>query len=339
MRAASWVACATAILTVAPFSDTAAAQVVLRQRCEPGSVTYETTGSVRQRVSLLGQTVDSSIDQTMLLDVTTGEPNERGEREIAYRPQRLTIMTRSGDERLAFDSSAPADLRAARQDDATPTLRLFAALAEATWSLTVDESLSVREFRGRDRVLEGLDPAIARGLAPQFEPEYLRRQAQEELQPFSDRPVRPGDRWRRTREQLLEGGVTLRIDEEFRYVGEIEAAGERQHQVDWRCVAARLVVPDAEPTNDAERTNDAEPTNDAEAPAPDSEEQPTIEYGTLRVVESRGELRLSRASGRIESSERHLVLTGPLALRLGERKVDGTVELTLDERQRRIIEP
>ncbi|HRE99359.1 MAG TPA: hypothetical protein PLI18_02505 [Pirellulaceae bacterium] len=326
MRAASMIACSTAVLAVIACSGTAAAQVVLRQRCEPGSVTYETTGAVRQRVSLLGQTVDSSIDQAMTLEVTTGAPNERGEREIAYRPRRLTISTRSGDERLAFDSADPDDLRSARHEDAAPTLRLFAALSEATWSLTVDESLSVREFRGRERVLDGLDPDTARGLAPQFEPEYLRRQAQEELQPFADRPVRPGDRWRRSREQLLEGGVTLRIDEEFRYVGEIDAAGERQHQVDWRCVAARLVVPDPESNVDAD------------APARDAATQPTIDYGTLRVVESRGELRLSQASGRIESSERHLVLTGPLTLRLGERQIEGTVDLTLDERQRRIIE-
>jgi len=292
-------------------------QVRLTARFDESTTSrYETGTTTRQTITLGSRTSENSFSQTMELEIAT-DRRDAGRLTVNYRPTRLQVESVRDGERFSFDSSRPIEPALAEGDSpAAASNRLFAAFAESPWRIVVDDDLQVLEFLGRDELLDRLDPAVAESLRPQFEPEYLKRQAEVELRPFPDRALRVGDRWRRERDLILEAGMRLKLTEECRYLGVRSIAGSDRHRVELKCVEASL---EAEDSAQGEAADDA----------------PKLEYGPLRVSESRGELTFDERRGVIESLERRIELSGPLSVSIGPRTIDGRIELILEERQQR----
>ena len=314
LRSAPWFA----VWLLLPFSTSAVVgQVRLTTRFDESSTSrYETGTSTRQTITLGTRTSESSFAQTMELEIATGN-RDAGRLTITYRPTRLQVESVRDGERFSFDSSRPIEPALAEgESSAADSTRLFAAFAESPWQIVVDDDLHVLEFLGRDELLDRLDPAVAESLRPQFEPDYLKRQAEGDLRPFPDRALRVGDRWRRERDLILEAGMRLTLTEECRYLGVRSIGGADRHRVELKCVQASL---------------------SAEEPAEGAatEEVPKLEYGPLRVRESSGELTFDERRGVIEALERRIELSGPLSVSIGPRTIDGRIELILEERQQR----
>jgi hypothetical protein len=296
-------------------------QSLLRFRfdsAEPAS--YSTKNRTQQQIALAGRTLESSIEQAMELEVSCGAPDSNDQVLVTYRPMRLTVDSVSEGERYSFDSIRDSETDLDDNSATAQSNRLFSALAESTWQVLIDQDLQVLEFRGRDDILDRLDPIAAASLKSQFDPEYLKSQAQSELSLFPDRGLRVGERWRRERELRLEAGMRLILTEECKYLGATQVSGARRHRVELKTVSAEM-VPEKENDRDRDVAGAAE-----------------LLYGDLDVVVSRGELIFDEQLGAIVSMTRHLEIHGPLTVTQGTRTINGSIELKLDEEQSRLSE-
>jgi hypothetical protein len=185
-------------------------------------------------------------------------------------------------------------------------LDLVKVNANSNWSVAIGKENRVKSVDGRDRVLESLDQVKRELLKKQLDGNYLRDQANRELDRIPARPLNVGDSWELSDSMRLDGGQNLNLKTRYTYRGEVDRAGRKVHQID---VDVREVVY----------------VIDADAPPAikliSSNLQPSMMEGVIYFDAQEGQVVESREAVRI---------TGDIKFSLNGNELAGQDELVLE---------
>jgi hypothetical protein len=292
------------LATLLGLAASVGAQVELRHKVPDGarSTTATKTKTV-QRMTLKKMVLESQSDQTFSISSVNGRRSNDGVIRVKHSIDSLKVKaTLPGGTVLKFDSTAV---------DATPPgtrfdflLEVFEAMSKSTWTVVHDKHNRVVAVEGRDKSLNSLSKRQRKPLKKKFDPDYLKRQANDKLDRIPRGPVSKGDTWKRTNTVRLDSGQMFTFTTRYEYRGVVNRDGKQFDQIDTK-------------------TTDVSYATDADATV-------RVLKSDLKIVASSGVMLFDRQVGQIvaESSKTHV--NGELRLKIANSEYPGTLDLTME---------
>lgn len=303
----------SAWLVLVLFASSAAAQqpVVLRFKLPDGQKsTLSASVETKQTLTLAGNPLDTGSTQKRTVTSVNGTRAADGRLRVESKMEELKAELKlpMGLE-LTFDSAKP---------DAPPPgspadflLDLFKAESKATWTTVYGADNRVLAVEGREKILEGLPPALQVMARSQFDPAYLVKAANMELDKIPTTPIKKGDSWERTESVRLEAGQTMTFKNRYQYDGVMEKQGRPLHQI-------------------SSKTSSVEYTMDADAPSPLK-----LVASNLKVAESEGQILFDEQLGQIAEENSKVRITGDLTFDVMGMQLPAQLDLTLKQNSTR----
>lgn len=212
--------------------NVAHAQTVLNLKYPDGeksSVTVKV--STKQSLTLANMPFDTASEQEMVISSENGKRAEDGTLRQTQKIESLKAkITLPGGVVLEFDSANPNQAPPGTQFDMF--LDLIKANSKASWTVVRGKDNKVLSVDGRDKVLESLDESQRELMKRQVDANYLRDQANQEMDKIPNRPLTKGDSWELTETMRLEAGQNMTFKSKYTYQGEIDHGGKKVHKID-----------------------------------------------------------------------------------------------------------
>ena len=286
----------------------APAQVTLEHKLADGLKSQATVEvKVKQVLSIAGMEFNTGSEQSMRIQSEHGARAANGTIRIK---QKISEMKASlilpGGVELDFDSNnadAPAP--------GTPFdmfLEILKATAKSSWTTVYDKDNRVVTIEGREDAIKDLDPTVQQMVAKQFDAEYLKEQANVELDRLPSTPVSKGDSWSRTSVARLEGGQNLEFDTEYKYLGTVEQGGKQLDKIDVNVTSVGYSV-------------------DEDAPS-----QLKVNESDLKVDSSEGHILFDRNEGRVLESHSKIRIVGEIKFSANGMDLPGKLDLMMQQK-------
>jgi hypothetical protein len=292
------------IAVVLGIGATSSAQVKLEHKYPDGAKsTTVMQVKTKQVLTLAGMDIETGADQTFTITSVNGQRAADGTLQVVHKFDALTAkVSLPGGVELEFDSSKPNADPPGTQFDIV--LDIYKVLAKSSWTATHDKSNRVISVEGRDKALESLDEALRAATKKQFEPEYLKQQANDELNKIPSKPVSKGDTWDLTTVVRLDSGQKLTFTTQYQYQGTAEHGGKQLDQI-------------------KSTTKEVTYSVDADAPL-------KVTKSDLKVTSSDGLILFDREAGQVIESRNTMQIKGDLTLEVLGNEYPGKLDLTLE---------
>lgn len=293
---------AFALLATAHLS----AQVTLQHRTQPGEKLQTGIDKVvKQTLTINDNDIETSVEEHSLLEATAGERKD-GLLPVEHRFTAWQAEINVAGQTIKFDAANPDE-----GDDDSPLSVLldgYRAVARTPFTLVLDESGEVVQFRGWENLTDDFDEKSKQLHRGMFDAEHQREVWNAEQARLPADPVKPGDTWQRTSQYRVHGGQNLTFHTQYKYVGTVEEKGRRLDKVEARTTRVEFQV-------------------DADDTAPLK-----IDKSELKVDSSDGYYLFDRERGKIVFSKEKLHIVGDLTLKLTnqDKELPGKVDLTMD---------
>ena len=284
-------------------ATTASAQVMLSRKYVEGEVRVQSVDTAtKQTLVINGANLENSSQQNMVLRAKVGKRNAEGELPIEFAVDSLQQTIKApGIGEVSFDSVNP--------DKATdsPVTPLLKAAAQAKWVMTLDRANRVSSVRGMEKAFESLDEPQREALKGLWDAEFLKKQAQAELDRIPSTPLKSGETWEREETQRLEGGQSLTFVNRYTYAGETEQDGKKLHRFDVVATKVTLAIEGG--------------------PAA----LVRLVKSDLKPAKSSGMLLVEGESGWVAVEKLSTQIKGTLVLTIGGQELPAELDLTIDK--------
>jgi hypothetical protein len=289
------------VLLLATLAVPAAGADKLELKHVPNSKSVYQTETKTEQTLTIGETdVETKATSFIVSGYTVGAREPDGSLSIQEKHQVLqTNLELPGGIQFQFDSGNP-DAK-----PAIPQLEPLAAVLRTSFNTPVttvlDANGKVREVNIPAEARNDLDPMFA----ALFEPDKLKKSAEQARSLLPSEPVSPGDTWERNVDMNLDSSQTLSFVIRFEYAGTVAKDGKRLHRI----------VP--------------KPTAVTYTMAADSPSPLKVIQSDLKVTESEGELLFDAEQGQIVKETGRTRIQGPMTFTLGGQELPGKVNLQI----------
>lgn len=289
-------------LAVAGWSLPAEAQVKLQHKLnESRKSTTHTTMKIKQTLTLAGMGLDSESDRFVIATRQSGKRDAEGNLRVEQKTDKLTVTAKlPGGLSLTFDSDDPN--KKADNPALEPLLQVMRASAAARTVFVFDKSGKVAAVEGLDKAAEGL-PEELRG---DFNPELVKKVANQELENLPNDPVKPGDTWTRNSELPLGSGQMMALTTEYKYVGDVQEGNQTFDKIEAKTTAVSFSI------------------------AADSNLPLKVTKSDLKPTESSEVLLFDRGAGEWHSMKAKLRIQGNLDFEINNMPFPGKLDLTIE---------
>lgn len=200
-------------------SGMAQAQVKLEWKFAPNThVTTVDVLNLTAKVQINGQNVEIGGDTRMTRKHEFLVPAE------SLSPVKISlaaaaVSARADGQNFTFDSAIPAAKSGNPEfDKEVETLQALIGNA-LTYQLAADGKVS--RVEGIQAAISKAPAEAAKGLEEQLQEQRLKDQFEQQIRLVPDTPVNVGDTWKRLEQVPVQGGSTLAVDREYKYVGPV----------------------------------------------------------------------------------------------------------------------
>lgn len=290
------------LLAVASWSQPAQAQVKLEHKFVEGQKTVtHTTMTIKQTLTLAGMGLDTESDRFVISSAQVGKRDADGKVRIEQKTDKLTITLKlPGGTNLSFDSDDPN--KKADTPALEPLLQLMRASAKAKVTLVRDQSGKVVAVEGLEKAAE----EVAEELRGEFNPEQVKKTANQELETLPSDPVKPGDTWTKMSDLPLGSGQVMSMVLEYKYVGEVKEKDKTFDKVEVKATAVSFSI------------------------AADSKLPLKVLKSDLKPTESTDTRLFDRAAGQWHSIKGKIRIQGDLEFDANGMKLPAKLDLTME---------
>lgn len=260
--------------------------------------------STQQSLTLNNKPIETSSEQEMVVSSENSKREEDGKLRQTQKIESLKAkLSMPGGVVLEFDSTKPNQPAPGTQFDMF--LDLIKANSTATWTVVRGQDNRVLAVEGRDKILDTLDAAKREMLKKQTDPNYLREQANREMDKIPAKPVSKGDSWQLTDTMRLDAGQSLTFKTKYTYQGEVDRNGKKVHQIDVE-------------------TTDVTYSIDADSPSPLK-----LASSNLKPKMLEGVILFDNEQGQVVEIRQKVQITGDLKFNWGGNELAGQLDLTM----------
>ncbi len=280
------------------------AQVTLAWKFAEGTqYALETKQTSEQKFVMAGQEMNSSDRKTTVIASNVGKRAADGSLRIASAITVLkTDMTLPYGAGIKFDSTKPNG-----NNEEVPypeILQALKATAKRTWTTIYDQKNQVLSVEGAEAVLKSLDEETAALIKHQLDADYMAQAAATQMARIPQGPLEPGATWSLKETTRIEGGLSMTMTVQYRYVGTVEEEGVELHKIVFASGAVQMAM------------------------AGDNPNQMKLLESELKIDESEGTLLFDRDKGQIVRLESRFKLSGNLTLEVEGMQLPAKLELT-----------
>jgi len=285
------------------WTSTTAAQTTLTLKFPDGQKSSATVKSANKSLLVLAnERVETSSEQEMVVSSENGKRAEDGTLKQSHKIDSLKAsLTMPGGVGLKFDSAKPDEAKPGTQYDAF--LDLIKANSKSAWTVIRDKDNRVVAVEGQDKVLDSLDEEQKNFLKRQVDANYLRDQANEEMDKIPQKPLSKGDTWELNETMRLEAGQNLAIKTKYTYQGSVDHNGKQLHQIDMNASEVKYSI-------------------DADAPT-------KLASSNLKVKTVEGVMFFDTEKGQVVESRETIHITGELKFNINGMELAGEIDLTM----------
>ncbi len=295
-------------------ASTARAQVTLQQKYLDGTkstvvVKIDTQQTLKITVGGQVRDMETGSKQTRTIEFVNGKRAADGTIRVQQKITGLQAsLVMPGGVELEFDSKQPDAPPPGTQYDMF--LEILKATSDASWTMVHDKTNRVVAVEGGKEALEALDEGIRGLVAKQFDEEYMKEQANNQVDLLPATPVAAGDTWERSSDVRLEAGQHLEFNTQYEYQGTVKnATGQEFDKITVRVLDVDYVV--------------------------DDDSLLKISESDLTVTESGGTILFDRKLGGIVTQENSVRIGGTITFLGPAGEIPGELDLTMKTEMKR----
>jgi hypothetical protein len=208
------------LLSVSPVS----AQVTFKQKPAEGvKYQHEITNLTAQTLTIGGMDIKTEADTALVMAVEAGKRDSQGHilQSVKFQSLRSNLMLPGGN--ISFDSAI--NLAKSDNDQFSFLLDAFKAMAGASFNMKIDAENKFVSADGFEEILKPASPQANEILKAQFNSDKFRKDHEQRLARYPDKPVQVGDVWDHMDELDLGSGQTLKMERRYEYQGTVEQNG------------------------------------------------------------------------------------------------------------------
>lgn len=218
----------TAALLIAPL---ASAQIIIKPRVQaPGSFETNMVFKVNQKLSIMGQEIDTANTRKVTAKTDVSKPDSDG--NVTYSSKYTAFENKislPGGVEIEFDSNGENTPQGTQLDFILP---LMEALSKSRTTIVHAENGDIVKIEVKAEGLDALDDQAKAMLGGELDGDALKEKAQKEIDDFNDKPVNVGDTWKSETTLDLGQGAMFKLTSEQKCVGTVQQDGVALHQVD-----------------------------------------------------------------------------------------------------------
>lgn len=297
------------LLLACPLAAQAQEKVTLKFKVLEGQESTvlaetETDQTLTLTVGGMDMDVQTGATQSKTLRSKTGQrgPDGKIRTENAIEHMSANISLPNGE--IQFDSNDDEHVKTGSPADML--VDILAATAKAKWAVVYDANNRVVAVEVAPGPLQSLEPNVRQMVEQQFDPNYLKEQANNQIELFPNRPIAVGDTWRKSSEVRLDSGQSLTFTTDYKYEGTVQ--GPDGQQLD------RVSVD----------TKEVSYAIDPNSPSP-----LRLKNSNLKVDSSDGYVLFDRERGHVREQSEKVHITGTMTFTAGGMEIPGKLDLTM----------
>ena len=292
------------LLTLAP----AQGQVSLALKHPEGQTTNtETTVKLQQTMTIMGQEIQTSSDQTILTRQANGQRRSDGNLPVIATIDAVKGTAVIQGMPISFDSENPDANADPRFKPITDSMKM---LVGVTYTLVFDKTGKVVAVEGAEKALEKASqtsPELAEAAKTRFAADKIKQTSNDQFSRFPETLVRAGETWTRKEVQELGMGQTFTYEKKYEYVGPVEKDGKTVDKINVKVSSL----------NYTQDPNSAGPAK--------------VTKNDLKIESSEGTLLFDREQGRVVDSSEKQHIVGSITLEVMGQQLDAGLDLTIEE--------
>lgn len=201
------------------------AQILLKPKVQEGTkYVTDVSNLAAQTLTIAGMEVKTESDSAIRFTVDVSKRDEQGRisQRTTIESVRSNLMLPGGN--VTFDSKV--NLAKSEIDQYAFIVDALKAMVGASFTVVVDTD---NQFVGVEGLADLVKPSLPQTaqdiLKAQFSEARLKKQHDQALAMFPDKPLKPGDAWDLTEDVDLGSGQILKVERRYEYVGTIERNG------------------------------------------------------------------------------------------------------------------
>ena len=277
-------------------------QVKLEHKIEPGNkFTVDASVQIDQTLTIKGTDVVTKIEYTSTSNGTVGKRDDEGKIRAGVKIESLQININAGGQEYLFDSANPDKAGGSALEVVRP---IHKAMVGSESTIVYDKNNKVVAVENDKDALGGLSVETQALAGSQLDPEYQKKQAQQQLDQIPSDPVKQGDSWDRTSVADLGAKQIMTFVTRYTYEGTVEKNNESLDKITAKTTSVSLEIGEGSPS----------PVK--------------LKESKLKVADSNTEIFFSRKRGLIIEGKSTIHITGDLTLTAGEQELPSKLDLT-----------
>ncbi|MBW3542654.1 MAG: hypothetical protein KY476_20515 [Planctomycetes bacterium] len=205
------------------------------------TIDYEIVQKMNMHMSVQGQNVDTTMDQTMNIGWHVKNVEADGSARIEQTVRRVRLTMKNPFLNVEYDSDKPDE--AADEGPAGNFKKIFGALVGKTFKLTMTPQGAIEDMELPEGIEEAL-PKAQPGFAAPLDKESLKRLSSQANIAFPAEPVKKGETWGDKADVKLPFG-TMVMDNQFTYLGPEERDGRTLQKIQLKPKITLAADPDS----------------------------------------------------------------------------------------------
>lgn len=223
---------------------------------ENSSYESETAVNMEQTLSIAGMDNKSTVEAKTRTRHEIGERDFAGKLKVKDKIQSLQTTINAAGSDYFFDSANP--------DNAGTSMLEFMRgihkdLLHNSTTFTYDKDGSVSKIEFEKDPVSNLPQEVAALVKSQFDPEHLKKTANEQLQKIPANAIKPGDSWERTEASNVGAGQVLTFQTRYTYDGTVEKDGKSLDKISSKVVSVKFELQNDSPLPFKLKNSDLKP--------------------------------------------------------------------------------
>lgn len=292
-----------AMVLVASSSALALGQVKLERKFQEGTIhAVDVTTKTEQKLTIAGMDIDTDSDSRTTVKVTVAKRDEAGAVRVQEKIESLMITTKVMGTEYVFDSANPDKASGSALEMLRPVHK---AMVRRTATTVYDKNNKITQVEFDQDVLNDLTDDVRKLVKGQFDPEAIKKAANEEIEKLPLDPVKKGDTWERTTRMNLGAGQVMTVATRYTYDGEIEKNGRKLEKVVSKVRSTDFALEDS--------------------PLPF-----TVKSSELKPAESKGEFLFDRVLGQVIESSSMVQIVGDMTFVINNQELPVKLDLKME---------
>lgn len=254
-----------------------------------------------QVLTVAGMETKTGSEQTITTVLQNGRRAADGTLPVRHTVASLVAEVRlPGGIEVEYDSAKEND---SSNSQFAAVLQVLNAMSKSDWTAIHGQDNRITTIKPQDDALAGVDAGTRELIKRQFDPEYLKVQANNLINRIPTTPVQVGDSWERTETLRLEGGQNMTFKIRYEYQGAVNRGGRNLDKIDSRTLTVDYNVDPNGPLR--------------------------IVNSDLKIAESSGTIYFDRQRGEMAGTQERVRIRGQLTFDVNGMQIPGNLDLTM----------